>query len=331
MAEFDLGNVMGPQGPQGEKGERGYQGPQGPRGIQGVQGPRGEQGPIGPQGETGPQGPAGTIDDFVGATETSTGIRGAVPAPQAGEQNKVLLGSGWGEIPWVDARLLKRQTTYKVDTFVFPLSAYSWAYALCIQEGTTAAVEPSYAAGEGNVITDGSAKFIICSFRNAVPVGTIIFSTYRPNGYVKCNGATVNRSDYPRLVQIANNNNLWVENVEYNPSKFGKGDGSTTMVLPDLEGLYIKANSNVNSKQSAQIPNITGDAGSFYGGGANAYRAFRKTAVTDLLQQASTIPLASASLAFAKLDMDASRVSSLYKDVSTLEVEAAYFMPFIKY
>lgn len=56
MAEFDLGNVMGPQG---EKGERGYQGPQGPKGEQGIQGPRGEQGPQGPQGEQGPKGDPG--------------------------------------------------------------------------------------------------------------------------------------------------------------------------------------------------------------------------------------------------------------------------------
>ena len=95
MAEFDLGNVMGPQGPQGEKGERGYQGPQGPQGIQGVQGPRGEQGPIGPQGETGPQGPAGTIADFVGASETTVGTRGAVPNIEAGKQDYVFLGKGW--------------------------------------------------------------------------------------------------------------------------------------------------------------------------------------------------------------------------------------------
>lgn len=36
MAEYIIGNVMGPQGPKGDKGDTG---PQGPRGIQGEQGP----------------------------------------------------------------------------------------------------------------------------------------------------------------------------------------------------------------------------------------------------------------------------------------------------
>lgn len=48
--EFDLGNVMGPQGPTGATG------PQGPQGPQGETGP---QGPQGPKGDTGEQGPAG--------------------------------------------------------------------------------------------------------------------------------------------------------------------------------------------------------------------------------------------------------------------------------
>lgn len=48
--EFDLGNVMGPQGPTGATGP---QGPQGPKGDTGPAGPQG------PKGDTGEQGPAG--------------------------------------------------------------------------------------------------------------------------------------------------------------------------------------------------------------------------------------------------------------------------------
>ena len=61
MAEFDLGNVIGPQGPQGLRGPQGVQGPQGPQGEQGVQGPRGEQGARGPQGLQGPKGDKGYL------------------------------------------------------------------------------------------------------------------------------------------------------------------------------------------------------------------------------------------------------------------------------
>ena len=61
MAEFDLGDVMGPQGPQGPIGPQGEQGPQGPQGEQGIQGPRGEQGIQGPQGKQGPKGDKGYL------------------------------------------------------------------------------------------------------------------------------------------------------------------------------------------------------------------------------------------------------------------------------
>ena len=61
MAEFDLGDVMGPQGPRGPIGPQGEQGPIGPQGEQGIQGPRGEQGIQGPQGEQGPKGDKGYL------------------------------------------------------------------------------------------------------------------------------------------------------------------------------------------------------------------------------------------------------------------------------
>ena len=116
MAEFDLGNVMGPQGPKGEQGEKGDQGPRGPQGIQGVQGPRGEQGETGPQGPQGEQGPAGYLADFTGATDVATGTRGAVPAPLIGDKDKVLGGDGtWG----YGIFGLKRNTTDAVGDIAY--------------------------------------------------------------------------------------------------------------------------------------------------------------------------------------------------------------------
>ena len=69
MAEYIIGNVMGPQGPKGDKGDTGAQGPQGKQGVQGPkgdtgsQGPQGKQGLQGPQGNPGPQGAKGDKGD----------------------------------------------------------------------------------------------------------------------------------------------------------------------------------------------------------------------------------------------------------------------------
>ena len=53
MAEYIIGNVMGPQGPKGDKGDTGAQGPQGEPGPQGEQGAQGAQGPAGSAGADG--------------------------------------------------------------------------------------------------------------------------------------------------------------------------------------------------------------------------------------------------------------------------------------
>lgn len=84
MAEYIIGNVMGPQGPQGKTGPTGPTGPQGLQGEIGPQGPKGDrgdagpagvqgpQGETGPAGPTGPQGPKGDTGDTGPAGRTAT-------------------------------------------------------------------------------------------------------------------------------------------------------------------------------------------------------------------------------------------------------------------
>lgn len=141
MAEFDLGNVMGPQGPKGDKGDKGDQGPQGPQGIQGVQGPKGEQGERGPQGPQGATGPTGYLADFTGATDAATGTRGAVPAPLIGDKDKVLGGDGrWG----YGIFGLKRNTAYNVGDIAYSAKLPSYLRLECVTAGTTGASEPDF-------------------------------------------------------------------------------------------------------------------------------------------------------------------------------------------
>jgi microcystin-dependent protein len=61
------------------------------------------------------------------------------------------------------------------------------------------------------------------------PAGTVIAfaSSTAPAGFVKCNGAALNRTAYADLFSVTG-------------TTFGAGDGSTTFNVPDLRGEFIR-------------------------------------------------------------------------------------------
>ena len=63
-----------------------------------------------------------------------------------------------------------------------------------------------------------------------VPPGSVIYiaTSAAPSGYLKANGATVNRVTYSDLFTAVG-------------VTFGAGNGSTTFVLPDLRGEFLRA------------------------------------------------------------------------------------------
>ena len=62
-----------------------------------------------------------------------------------------------------------------------------------------------------------------------VPVGAIIpmAAPSVPAGFLECNGGTVKRSDYPALFSLIG-------------TTYGAGDSSTTFLLPDLRGAFVR-------------------------------------------------------------------------------------------
>lgn len=130
---------------------------------------------------------------FTGATDSTIGIKGMVPAPNIEDKDKYLKGDG------------------------------TWA----------------------TISADGYA------------IGDIAYRPYLRTGWVKANGATVNRSDYPTLVTFANEYSLWTKNPSTEPWKFGVGDGSTTMVLPDYRNRFIQGSDSVKLVAPG-LPDATG-------------------------------------------------------------------------
>lgn len=223
MAEFDLGNVMGPQGPQGPRGSQGEQGPRGPQGEQGLQGPRGPQGAQGPQGIQGPKGDKGYLFELERNKTYSIGDIAYSPY-----------------IPsWSRLECVKAGTT---ATYVPP--------AL----GTTQIA--------GQYITDGTAVFILADVRDGNRVGDIVLKPTLNDGYIKANGATVKASEYPRLLKFAQDNNLCVSSNEWatnSATKYVYDASADTLTVPNVVGQVLQGGDELITK-SAGLPNIKGSA-----------------------------------------------------------------------
>ena len=88
--------------------------------------------------------------------------------------------------------------------------------------------------------------------KSNTPIGTIIMIGFDgvPDGYLKCNGATVSRSTYSELFNVIG--------VTY-----GEGDGSNTFQLPDFQNRvpWGKADDATLGYIEAGLPNITGTIG----------------------------------------------------------------------
>ena len=111
----------------------------------------------------------------------------------------------------------------------------------------------------GVLISDGTVTWIVDDVRDMTPVGCVRGSLFLPKGYIKANGATVQRTDYPRLVHFIESNNLWTDDTTTNAGLFGKGDGNSTFVLPDYrERMMQYTEGSTGAKRDAGLPNVYG-------------------------------------------------------------------------
>ena len=277
--------------------------------------------------------------DFTGATAEAAGKRGMVPKPQAGDQNKALFGDKTyksvvqsinGITPdennnIILGKMLKRSESYAYGDIAYSDNLPSWAYLYCVQAGTTAASEPSFASvnAMGQYITDGTVKWIVDDVRFNIPVGVPFYDTYLHDGCVKLNGANVNRADYIRPAKIATDKNLWTSSPSTEPYKYGNGNGSTTMTLPDYRNRVIQGGDSVDVL-SAGLPNITGSfvngdsatnyTGAFYHGDIVTSDRFSTGGENDHTAK-----------------FDASRVSAIYGSSNTVQPPAISLIPQIRF
>lgn len=142
-------------------------------------------------------------------------------------------------IQWFPTR--EDDTAYTVGDVVKHSSCTPFQYLECVVAGTSDSSNPTLAS-TGQLMTDGTVKWLVLDLRDSAPVGTYKTDVVQRKGWLKANGAEVNRTDYPRLWAWVQANSLSVTatNIASNPGKFGEGDGSTTFTLPNFEDYFVR-------------------------------------------------------------------------------------------
>lgn len=229
--------------------------------------------------------------------------------------------------------LLQRSHTYQVGDIAYHKTLPSWARLECVKAGTTGAELPDKIKqtleNGGVLITDGSVIWILDDLRDGTPVGAVRGSLYLPAGYVKANGATTQRADYPRLVALADKHNLWTDNTAANSGLFGRGDGSTTMVLPNWTDRMVQlAADGIGASIAAGLPNITGGINNTFrtisGGGGYGAMVGSVDAGGQGFGAGGAVP--STIVRF-----DASKSNAIYSASDTVQPAAIKLMPIIRY
>lgn len=160
-----------------------------------------------------------------------------------------------------------------------------------------------------------------------VTIGDIFYRPFLMPGYVKANGATVIRTDYPNLVAYANNNNLWTSDSNIEPWKFGVGDGNTTMILPNYLNRVLQGG-DVPTVLAAGLPNIMGTLtglayrNNHFGVGTGVFSTSRSGGGSALTLDGIGNDL---------INFNATNSNSIYGASNTVQPPAIVLIPQIKY
>lgn len=179
----------------------------------------------------------------------------------------------------------------------------------------------------GQLITDGTAVWIIDDVRDGARVGDIILRPTLRDGYVKANGATVKASEYPRLVAYVIAENMTVTSEEYktNCGKYVYDEAADTLVLPNVTGRVLQGGETVKSVE-AGLPNITGEFGNTEEASAVFSGAFSPISTRDQSKGAASDSIGGYNVVF-----DASKTNPIYGASSTVQSPAITLIAQIKY
>ena len=244
---------------------------------------------------------------------------------------------------WFPTR--QNDTVYAVGDVVKHTSCTPFQYIECVVAGTSGSSNPVL-ANTGQLMTDGTAKWLVLDMRDSNPVGSIKHDLIVRTGYLVLNGQTINVVDYPRLVSFLSINSLIkAYTATPNTTEFTYGDSNNeTLILPDFNNLFIESclsTPYVLEKVNAGLPNITGTCGyirSQKTDNSTVDRAindntkalkwgWKTTNAEEAIQNIND----STKAAMGDITLDASRSSSIYGNSSTVQPPAVKLLSIIKY
>ena len=179
----------------------------------------------------------------------------------------------------------------------------------------------------GQLITDGTAVWILDDMRDGARVGDIILRPILRDGYVKANGATVKASEYPRLLTWVQESNMTVTAEQYKTdcSKYVYDGAQDKLTLPNMTGRVMQGGESVKSIE-AGAPNITGGPIGTEGIAEQPAGAlFREGSVTQYgVNDANTH-------VWSSIKFDASKSNPIYGASDTVQPPALSLIAQIKY
>ena len=149
-----------------------------------------------------------------------------------------------------------------------------------------------------------------------LPVGSYIqfAGSQAPAGFLVCNGGEISRTTYSALFAVIG-------------TTYGSGDGSTTFNLPNLIDRFLQGSTTSGTVKEAGLPNITGS----FTGLSNAAPAYSASFTTDNLEQYSVANASYYGFSLNRVEINASRSSSIYGKSSTVQPPALTCLICIKY
>ena len=244
----------------------------------------------------------------------------------------------------MDFNMLKRNKAYSIGDIAYSSYLPSWGRLECVTAGTTADAVPdtlTTVSSGGVLISDGTVTWIVDDVRDMTPVGCVRGSLFLPKGYIKANGATVQRADYPRLVQFIERNNLWTDDTTTNAGLFGKGNGSSTFVLPDYrERMMQYTEGSIGAKRGAGLPNVYGyfrttgniarnvSTGTILEAGYCMNKGGLTQEIVTLNNGTNTTSIAST---YDHVTIDASSYNPIYGSSATVQPPAINVIPVLRY
>ena len=122
---------------------------------------------------------------------------------------------------------------------------------------------------------------------------------------------------------------MWTDDVNSNLGLFGRGDGSTTFVMPNPVGRLIQFSAAAGRTIFQGLPNITGQTYSIV-----AQNSYSSGALSGDNAISGNIGVATSSSNLVKLrfiNFDASRSNNAYGAAETVQPPAVAYIPIIRY